>query len=35
MVFDPIDGTKSFVRGVPTWGSMVAVVEGDTILAGA
>jgi histidinol-phosphatase len=32
---DPIDGTKSFVRGVPTWGSMVAVVEGETILAGA
>jgi histidinol phosphatase-like enzyme (inositol monophosphatase family) len=32
---DPIDGTKSFVRGVPTWGSMVAVVEGENILAGA
>jgi histidinol phosphatase-like enzyme (inositol monophosphatase family) len=32
---DPIDGTKSFVRGVPTWGSMVAVVEGEVILAGA
>jgi len=34
-LLDPIDGTKSFVRGVPTWGSMVAVVEGDEILAGA
>lgn len=34
-LLDPIDGTKSFVHGVPTWGSMVAVVEGDEILAGA
>jgi len=33
MVFDPIDGSEILVRGVPTWGSMVAVVEGDTILA--
>lgn len=32
---DPIDGTRTFVRGVPLWGSMVGVVEGDTILAGA
>jgi histidinol-phosphatase len=34
-VLDPIDGTKTFVRGVPLWGSLVAVHEGDTILAGA
>jgi histidinol-phosphatase len=34
-LLDPIDGTKSFVRGVPTWGSMVAVIEGEEILAGA
>ncbi|MFI5244750.1 MAG: histidinol-phosphatase [Gemmatimonadales bacterium] len=34
-VLDPIDGTKSFVRGVPFWGSLVAVVEGDRVLAGA
>ena len=34
-VIDPIDGTKSFVRGVPLWGSMVAVLEGETVLAGA
>ena len=34
-VVDPIDGTKSFVRGVPLWGSMVAVCEGETVLAGA
>jgi histidinol-phosphatase len=32
---DPIDGTKSFVRGVPLWGSLVAVMEGDEVLAGA
>ena len=34
-VIDPIDGTKSFVRGVPLWGSLVAVVEGERVLAGA
>jgi histidinol phosphatase-like enzyme (inositol monophosphatase family) len=32
---DPVDGTKSFVRGVPLWGSMVGVMDGDTVLAGA
>lgn len=32
---DPIDGTRSFVRGVPLWGSMVAVEEGGVVLAGA
>lgn len=34
-VVDPIDGTKSFVRGVPLWGSLVALVEGERVLAGA
>lgn len=34
-VIDPIDGTKSFVRGVPLWGSLVALVEGENVLAGA
>jgi histidinol phosphatase-like enzyme (inositol monophosphatase family) len=34
-LLDPIDGTKSFVRRVPLWGSLVAVCEGDTVLAGA
>lgn len=38
-ILDPIDGTKSFVRGVPLWGSLVALVEriGDEerVLAGA
>ncbi|MDB4884776.1 MAG: hisN [Gemmatimonadetes bacterium] len=34
-VIDPIDGTKSFVRGVPLWGSLVALCEGEEVLAGA
>ena len=33
-ILDPIDGTKSFVRGVPLWGTLVAVAEGETVLAG-
>lgn len=32
---DPIDGTKTFVRGVPLWGSLIAVCEAETVLAGA
>jgi histidinol phosphatase-like enzyme (inositol monophosphatase family) len=34
-IIDPIDGTKSFVRGAPLWGSLVALCEGDHVLAGA
>lgn len=34
-ILDPIDGTKSFVRGVPLWGTLIAVVEGEEVLAGA
>jgi fructose-1,6-bisphosphatase/inositol monophosphatase family enzyme len=34
-ILDPIDGTKSFVRGVPLWGTLVAVAEGEHVLAGA
>jgi histidinol-phosphatase len=34
-IIDPIDGTKSFVRGVPLWGTLVAVCEDDDVLAGA
>ncbi|SEL63325.1 histidinol-phosphatase, inositol monophosphatase family [Stigmatella aurantiaca] len=34
-ILDPIDGTKTFIRGVPLWGTLVAVAEGDRILAGA
>ena len=34
-LIDPIDGTRSFVRGVPLWGSMIAVEENGNVLAGA
>ena len=34
-IVDPIDGTKTFVRGVPLWGTLVAVCEGERVLAGA
>lgn len=34
-LLDPIDGTKSFIRGVPLWGALVAVVEEEDVLAGA
>ncbi|HLV25951.1 MAG TPA: histidinol-phosphatase [Gemmatimonadales bacterium] len=33
-ILDPIDGTKTFVRGVPLWGTLVALCEGDNVLAG-
>jgi histidinol-phosphatase len=33
-IIDPIDGTKSFVRGVPLWGTLVAVCDGDEVVAG-
>jgi histidinol phosphatase-like enzyme (inositol monophosphatase family) len=34
-ILDPIDGTKSFVRGVPLWGTLIAIAEGPRVLAGA
>lgn len=34
-IIDPIDGTKSFIRGVPLWGSLVAVAENGVVIAGA
>jgi histidinol-phosphatase len=33
-IIDPIDGTKAFVRGVPLWGALVAVCEGEHVLGG-
>ena len=33
-ILDPIDGTKSFVRGVPLYGVMVGLLRGDEPLAG-
>ena len=32
---DPIDGTKTFIRRVPLWGTLVALAEGEEVLAGA
>lgn len=34
-ILDPIDGTKSFVRGVPLWGTLIAVMQGPEVIAGA
>ena len=34
-VIDPIDGTRSFIRGEDTWCVSVAVVEGGRPVAGA
>ena len=34
-IIDPIDGTKTFVRGVPLWGTLIAIIEGTDVLAGA
>lgn len=34
-IIDPIDGTRTFVRGVPLWGTLVAVTAGAEVLAGA
>jgi histidinol-phosphatase len=33
-VIDPIDGTKNFVRGVPIWATLIALLEGDQPVAG-
>ena len=34
-IIDPIDGTKTFVRGVPLWGTLIGVARGEDVLAGA
>jgi histidinol-phosphatase len=33
-VIDPIDGTKNFVRGVPVWATLIALMDGDDVVAG-
>jgi histidinol-phosphatase len=33
-VLDPIDGTKNYVRGVPVWAVLIALMEGDDIVVG-
>ena len=31
---DPIDGTKSFVRGVPVWATLIGLMDGDEVVVG-
>jgi histidinol-phosphatase len=33
-VVDPIDGTKNYVRGVPVWATLVALLDGDDVVVG-
>jgi histidinol-phosphatase len=33
-VIDPIDGTKNFVRGVPVWATLIALMEGPQVVVG-
>ncbi len=34
-IIDPLDGTKSFIRGLPFWGTLIALEEDGEIVAGA
>lgn len=33
-ILDPIDGTKQFLRGLPSWATLIALREGDETLVG-
>lgn len=33
-IIDPIDGTKNFVRGVPVWATLIALVENEVPVVG-
>ncbi|MQA25367.1 MAG: histidinol-phosphatase [Micromonosporaceae bacterium] len=33
-IIDPIDGTKNFVRGVPVWATLIALLAGDQPVVG-
>jgi histidinol-phosphatase len=33
-VIDPIDGTKNYVRGVPVWATLIALMDGDDPVVG-
>ncbi|SNT15046.1 histidinol-phosphatase [Asanoa hainanensis] len=33
-VIDPIDGTKNYIRGVPIWATLIALMEGDQPVVG-
>jgi histidinol-phosphatase len=34
-IVDPIDGTKNFLRGVPAWATLIALVDGGVPVVGA
>src|SRR3954449_12524350 len=33
-ILDPIDGTKNFVRNVPVWATLIALLDGDEAVVG-
>jgi histidinol-phosphatase len=33
-VLDPIDGTKNYVRTVPVWATLIALMDGDDVVVG-
>lgn len=33
-VIDPIDGTKNFMRGIPTWATLIGLVEAGEVVVG-
>lgn len=33
-VIDPIDGTKNYIRGVPVWATLIALMDGDDPVVG-
>lgn len=33
-VIDPIDGTKNFVRGVPVWATLIALIDDEQVVLG-
>ena len=33
-IIDPIDGTKNFIRGVPIWATLIALMDGDQPVVG-
>ncbi len=33
-ILDPIDGTKNYVRGVPVWATLIALLEDDEVTVG-
>ncbi len=33
-IIDPVDGTKNFMRGVPVWATLIALMRGDEVVVG-